>query len=85
MDRHGNTNMGGVRMKLLGVVYGVGVQDVSGNVIIQNGPTQIAAAGQMAVPTNLGACISSSRILEFEPLLVSKGLTPPPGYIMRAK
>jgi hypothetical protein len=75
----------GTRAKLLGVVYGVAVQDVSGNVLIQNAPTQILAPGMMAVPTNLGACIKSSRILEFEPLLVSLGLKPPDGYMMRAQ
>jgi hypothetical protein len=84
VDRRGNTMMGGIRTKLIGVVYGVAEQDVRGNVVIQNGPTSIAAAGQMSVPTNLSACITASRILEFEPLLISKGVTPPPGYKMRA-
>jgi hypothetical protein len=81
--RNHSTIVGGTRLGLLGVVYGVGVQDISGNVAIQAGPTQIVAPGQMAVPTNLGACIKASRILEFEPLLVSLGFTPPTGYIMR--
>jgi hypothetical protein len=78
------TVMGGTRGKLLGVVFGVAVQDVTGNVEIQSGPTSIAAAGRMSVPANLGACIMASQILDFEPLLVSRGLTPPPGYKMRA-
>lgn len=84
VDRRGNTMMGGIRTKLIGVVYGVAEQDVQGNVVIQNGPTSIAAAGRMSIPTNLSACIAASRILEFEPLLVSKGVSPPPGYKMRA-
>ncbi len=78
------TVMGGVRAWLIGVVYGVATQDVSGNVVIQNGPTSIEASGRMSVPTNLGACIMASQILDFEPLLVSKGLTPPADYKMRA-
>lgn len=78
------TVMGGVRASLLGIVYGVATQDVSGNVVIQNGPTSIAASGSMSVPTNLGACIMASQILDFEPLLVSKGVVPPAGYKMRA-
>lgn len=82
--RSGGTVIGGIRAKLLGVVYGVGAQDVTGNVLIQNAPTQIVAPGRMTVPTNLGACISSSRVLEFEPLLVANGLVPPAGYDMRA-
>jgi hypothetical protein len=81
LNRSGVINMGG-RIKLLGIVYGVAVQDVAGNVLIQNAPTQIAS---VMVPTNLGACIQASQILEFEPLLVSKGFKPPGGYVMRAK
>jgi hypothetical protein len=84
INRSGTTSLGGVRTKLLGVVYGVAQHDVQGNVRIQAGPTSVIAAGQMSVPTNLGACISSSRILEFEPLMVSKGLNPPADYKMRA-
>jgi hypothetical protein len=71
----------GSRAKLLGIVYGVAQQDVTGNVVIQNAPTQVVAS----VPTNLGACIRASRILEFEPLLVSRGFQPPAGYVMRAQ
>ena len=85
VERNGGTKLGGIRIKLLGVVYGVAVQDVTGNVLIQNAPIQFVAPSSMAVPTNLGACIQASMILEFEPLLVSKGFKPPDGYIMRAK
>jgi len=84
MDRHGNTMMGGVRIKLIGVAFGVAVQDVTGNMTIQAGPTSVIAPTRMSVPTNLGACISAARLLEFEPLLVAKGLTTPVGYKMRA-
>jgi hypothetical protein len=84
MNRHGGTVVGGIRAKLLGVVYGVAVQDVTGNIVLQNAPTQIIASTAMQVPTNLGGCIRASRILEFEPLLVNKGLKPPVGYVMRA-
>jgi hypothetical protein len=81
MERSGNSVMGGVRAKLLGVVYGVAAYDVNGNVTIQNAPTQTTTA----VPTNLGACINASRILEFEPILVKRGVPVPPGYVMRAQ
>ena len=75
----------GTRIKLLGVAYGVATQDVTGDIVIQNAPTQIKMTGQMQVPTNLGACIMASRILEFEPILVARGFKPPQGYILRAK
>jgi hypothetical protein len=75
----------GSRVKLLGIVYGVAVQDVTGDIVIQSGPTQIKATGKMAIPTNLGACIQASRVLEFEPLLVRLGVKPPTGYTIRAQ
>jgi hypothetical protein len=82
--RNGGTVMGGTRAALLGVVYGVAVEDISGNVSIQQAPTQAIASVQ--VPTNLGACIQASRVLEFEPLLVkTMGIAVPAGYRMRAK
>ena len=43
IDRKGNTFLGTSRIKLIGIVYGVGTQDVSGNVIIQNGPVSLSA------------------------------------------
>ena len=76
--------MGGIRIKLIGVAYGVAVQDVTGNMTIQAGPTSVLAPTRLAVPTNLGACISASRVLEFEPLLAAKGVPVPSGYKMRA-
>jgi hypothetical protein len=84
-DRNGNTFLGRGRMSLLGVVYAVAEQDVQGNLILQNGPTRVVAPTSLQLPTNLGACTRSSRILEFEPLLVQKGLVSlPAGYVMRA-
>jgi hypothetical protein len=83
-DRNSNIVIGS-SVKLLGIVYGVAVQDVTGGVRIQAAPTQIVVPAQMSVPTNLGACIMASRILEFEPLLIARGFTPPEDYIMRAK
>jgi hypothetical protein len=85
IDRRGNTAFGGIRIKLIGVVYGIATQDISGNVFIQNGPTSVTVPSQMAIPTNLGACIKASKILEFEPLLIGQGVKPPAGYKAPAK
>ncbi|MBB3905134.1 S1 family peptidase [Methylobacterium brachythecii] len=78
----------GSRFFLLGVVYGVAVQEVTGAVVLQQAPTvftQTAMISASNIPTNLGACIRADRILEFEPLLLTKGFSVPPGYTMRAK
>jgi hypothetical protein len=74
----------GTRLMLVGVVYGVAQHSVNGELMIVPAPTQKQVAVSQ-VPNNLGICIKSSRILEFEPLIVSKGFPLPDGYIMRAK
>ena len=70
---------------MLGVAFGIAVQDITGDIVLQNAPTQTAASAALRVPTNLGACIKASRILEIEPLLASNGVKPPAGYNMRTK
>ncbi|MCP1760016.1 S1-C subfamily serine protease [Bradyrhizobium japonicum] len=74
----------GTRLMLVGVVYGVAQHSVNGELMIVPAPTQKQVAISL-VPNNLGICIKSSRILEFEPLMVSKGFPLPSGYNMRAK
>jgi hypothetical protein len=74
----------GTRLLLVGVVYGVAQHSVNGELKIVPAPTQRQVAISL-VPNNLGICIKSSRILEFEPLIVKRGFSPPAGYVMRAK
>lgn len=87
IDRSGSLSLGGSRLLLVGVVYGVGVQEVTGKVVIQQAPTTFSPTPLISssnVPTNLGACLQASRILEVEQLFVRFGFTPPPGYVPRA-
>jgi hypothetical protein len=80
--------LGGLRMMLLGVVYGVAEQEVDGQVLIVEAPTKLDKTNLVSaseVPTNLGACVKASRILEFEPLMVSMGVKPPDDYVMRVR
>jgi hypothetical protein len=90
--RTGNVSFGS-RVLFLGIVYGVGRQEVDGQVVVVNAPTSVGAPNTFSptsyesaslVPTNLGVCIRSSRLLEFEPILVRMGFPLPPGYKMRA-
>lgn len=74
----------GTRLMLVGIVYAVAQHSVNGELRIIPAPTQKQVATSQ-IPNNLGLCIKSSRILEFEPVIVSKGFTPPEGYVMRAK
>jgi len=77
----------GERVYFVGVVYGVGRQEVDGSVVIVNAPThaisQTPFTSAVAIPTNLGACIRSTRILEFEPVMAKLGMPVPAGYVMR--
>jgi hypothetical protein len=84
-DRNGNAVVGGLRLALLGVVYGVATQTVEGSVVIRDAPTQVVVPGQISVPTNLGACIKAARIVELEPVLVSMGFKPPAGYATKSQ
>jgi len=82
--RQGNSIVGGTRVKLLGVVYGVMLNSVSGDITIVPAPTQAHGVVNYQVPNNLGVCIRASRVLDFEPIIVQRGFTPPEGYKMRA-
>jgi hypothetical protein len=74
----------GSRVKLLGIVWGVMLHTVRGEISIVPAPTQAREIAVSQIPNNLGVCISASRILEFEPIFVNNGFKAPDGYKMRA-
>jgi hypothetical protein len=80
VDRRGNTNLGGTRVLLLGIVSSVVVQNVNGIVAFQAAPT---LQGQLTeqIPANLGVCIKSGQLADFEKILIKRGIAPPPGYV----
>ncbi|WP_315775112.1 MULTISPECIES: serine protease [unclassified Bradyrhizobium] len=73
----------GTRALLLGIVWGVRLHTQPGQIAIIPAPTQQAIT-LTNLPNNLGICIKSSRILEFEPEIVKRGYKIPDGYKMRA-
>jgi hypothetical protein len=83
VDRSNNV-IGGVRVSFLGIVYGVKVHAAPGELVTIPAPTQ-RTASLTALPNNLGVCIKSSRVFDFEPELIMRGLYAlPDGYMMRA-
>jgi hypothetical protein len=80
-DARANANTFGFRLNLLGIVFATVVQDVTGNIQVQEIPTSPHV--NAAVPSNLGVCIRSSRLLDFQLLLVAHGAKVPKGYVMR--
>lgn len=73
----------GFRAMLLGIVWGVAHHPENGELKVIPAPTQRMVSTTM-IPNNLGACIKSSRLLEFEPEFVRRGFNVPTGYNMRA-
>jgi hypothetical protein len=68
-DRKGNTMMGGVRAKLLGVLYAGPQHTATGEVRIVNVPTQQRAIALSTIPNNLGLVIKAARLREMDSLL----------------
>ena len=68
-DRKGNTMMGGVRVKLLGLLYAGPQHTATGEVRIVNVPTQQRAIAFSTIPNNLGLVIKAVRLREMDALL----------------
>ena len=68
-DRKGNTMMGGIRVKLLGLLYAGPQHTATGEVQIVNVPTQQRVVAVSTIPNNLGLVIKSSRLQELDAIL----------------
>lgn len=68
-DRRGNIIMGGLRLKLLGVLYAGPQHTATGEVRIVNIPTQQKAVAISAIPNNLGLIIKASRLSEIDSVM----------------
>jgi S1-C subfamily serine protease len=75
----------GTRVALLGIVWGVFETSTEGEIRILPAPTQFTTKVFSNIPHNLGACVPSYCILDFEPEMVRLGYKPPDGYKMRAQ
>lgn len=73
----------GTRVALLGVVWGVFETPTEGEIRVMPAPTQFTNKIFSNVPHNLGACVPSYCILDFEPEMVRLGYKLPDGYKMR--
>lgn len=82
---HDGQTMSGTRVGLLGVVWGVFELPTEGEIRLVPAPTQYQPKALSKIPHNLGACIPSYCILDFEPEIVKRGYKPPEGYKMRAQ
>ena len=75
-DRRGNTRLGGVRVKLLGLLYAGPQHTATGEVRIVNVPTQQRAIAISNIPNNLGLVIKAERLQEMDVLFRAKASWP---------
>ncbi|MCZ6838765.1 MAG: serine protease [Alphaproteobacteria bacterium] len=59
----------GTRFAFLGVLYAGPVYNASGEISVESIPTTATPVSRTAIPINIGYCIKSNRLLDFEPIL----------------
>jgi hypothetical protein len=69
IDRRGNTMMGGVRLKLLGILYAGPQHTATGEVRVVTIPTQQKAVAISTIPNNLGLVIKAERLHEIDTII----------------
>lgn len=67
--KSGNIHLGGMRLKLLGVLYAGPQMSVEGKIQVLPIPTTTKAISMSSIPVNLGLVIKAERILEFRQIL----------------
>ena len=76
IDRAGTPHYLEQRLLLVGIVQGLATQLVNGQFEFELFPNKVQGNEAVAVPTNLGICLSSSSILQFEDILLDGGFKP---------
>jgi hypothetical protein len=78
VDRRGNTAVGGIRLKLLGVLFAGPQHTATGEIVIANIPTALKPVAISRIPNNLGLVIKAERLAEFDNILskLPGGLNP---------
>lgn len=66
MDKNGGTVMGGVRLRLLGVLYAGPQFTAQGEIKVMPVPTANAPVALSRIPINLGICVKADRLKWFE-------------------
>jgi hypothetical protein len=75
-DRRGNIIMGGLRIKLLGILYAGPQHTATGEIRIVNIPTQQRAVAFSTIPNNLGLVVKASRLRDIDSIMRAKVLPP---------
>lgn len=67
--RQGNVNIGGIRVRLLGILWGGPVYKASGELVVNEIPTSTTVTPLTPMMLNLGYVIRSSALYDFIPLV----------------
>jgi hypothetical protein len=76
IERSGLAHFLTTRLALIGVVQGLATQSISGKFEFELSPNKVQGTETVAVPTNLGICLSSSFLLDFEDIMLNSGFKP---------
>lgn len=71
-DSEGNINIGGVRIKLIGIVYAVLMHDLKGKIEVSDIPAAMDYETRMKTPNNIGVVYNSKLLKWFEAFFRNK-------------
>lgn len=66
VDKSGNTNVGGTRAKLLGILYAIHIRTDANEIKIISVPTRDVPVAVATTPLNLGLVIKAQQLLDFD-------------------
>jgi V8-like Glu-specific endopeptidase len=82
-DKRG-TNLGGSRILFLGVLYAGPQTTATGRIVIQAAPTNVQPIPVVNMMMNLGICVKAAKVLDFEAMLLAKGILPSTAKLLTA-
>lgn len=68
-DRHGNINVGGVRLSLIGIQVAIPIMNATGTITVRETPTQQQVVAETRIPTNLAYYIKAEELLWFKAIV----------------
>lgn len=68
VDKKGNTNIGGTRIKLLGILYAGPQHTATGEIEIVNVPTSTKQRTITGIPNNIGIVIKAEKLMDLDTL-----------------
>lgn len=82
--RNGDISIGESRVMFLGVLYAGPHTTAAGTIVARPVPTAMRPVPMVNVMLNLGFCVKSAKILDFETMLQARGLLPPAPKLLAA-